>query len=211
MGLDSSSKILALDELATEISHCRRCDAQGLEVLHAPPLKRGLPGKIMVVGIEPGNTELSSGIAFSGPAGKRLAEWMIQAGLANSTGELFQKTYFTSVCKCKTRSQSDVKRCASNCIDFLLRQIELVNPEICITLGLLPLQAMFGYRGSLNEAVGKSWTEYELGALIPMLGASALVVPLPHPSGLSRWHNDSQNKKLLSSAISALSRAYQQC
>src|SRR6266700_1357509 len=58
-----------LTELAVEISKCVRCDQDGIHVVHAPAMARGSGRGVLVIGVQPGRTEVKQGIAFSGPAG----------------------------------------------------------------------------------------------------------------------------------------------
>jgi uracil-DNA glycosylase len=48
--------------------------------------------------------------------------------------------------------------------------------------------------GSLEERVGRTF------------GSKPIIVPLPHPSGQSRWLNEQTNRKRLELALGQLSR-----
>jgi uracil-DNA glycosylase len=48
-----------------------------------PHLERGDPGKLFVVGQDPGNAELHGNKAFAGQSGKTLDSWLRAAGLSN--------------------------------------------------------------------------------------------------------------------------------
>lgn len=86
-----------------------------------------------------------------------------------------------------------------NCRPFLERQVMLVNPQVIVTLGGLPLKAylqMAGRRESratLDNYVGKShdWS-------------GRTVLFFPHTSGSARWLNSQDNRALFSSAKNLL-------
>lgn len=186
-----------LDDLAIKISECRVCDNKGIRVSHAPPLQRGSPSQILVIGIEPGSTELRKGVAFSGPGGKRLKSWLSKIGLGNDDATLFANIYFTSLCKCKNDKPNTIPKAVRNCFPFLQQQIDILQPRLVLTLGLPPLLNLFGYKGSLDDIIGGIYQEGEIrpDTLIPLLPEGTWIAPLPHPSPLSRWLNDSENRK----------------
>ena len=134
----------SIDQLASEIAACRRREQIGLSVRHAPIMNRGTGREILVVGIEPGNTELQSGEAFSpsGLAGRRLVGWLIQAGIGNSRAEILKRTHMTSLCKCNIEKKSELSRAAANCFPYLEKQIALLRPRVVVTVGVEPLKML---------------------------------------------------------------------
>lgn len=167
----------------------------------------------MCAGIEPGNTELTSGEAFTGAAGKRLIKWLQQAGLGSDREEIFKRAYFTSLLKCKRKNENDLNKCYINCQNFMRQQIDIIRPRIFLTLGIEPLRYLFGFTENLTSYVGNSYTEAELRGhnentfflLSPnILLPDAKIIPLPHPSPGSRWLNESQNQKKLEAALTVM-------
>ncbi|MFP8834392.1 uracil-DNA glycosylase family protein [Hydrogenophaga sp. XSHU_21] len=191
----------ALDTLADEITACRRCDSDGLTVYHPAKLYRGQGTKrVLVIGVQPGNTEKTSGVAFSGNAGTRLMKWLSASGLGAERDEIFRNVYLTSVLKCATDDRY-LPACLAHCSHWLERQIELIQPKVVVTLGRVPLQALFESNLSLDDAVGRSFFEHELiSRLFPLLPKNCIVVPLPHPSGMSRWPNSPVNRQKIEGA-----------
>lgn len=188
--------------LADEIAACRRCDGDGLTVHHPVKLNRGQGiRRVLVIGVQPGNTEKTSGTAFSGNAGTRLMRWLTAAGLGAERDEIFRNAYFTSVLKCATDNRN-IPACLAHCSYWLERQIALIQPKVVLTLGRVPLRSLFESTLSLDDAVGKSFFEYELvSRLFPLLPKDCIVVPLPHPSGMSRWPNLPSNKQKIEDAM----------
>jgi uracil-DNA glycosylase len=73
-------------------------------------------------------------------------------------------------------------------------ELELLRPELIVTVGGLALRQLLGVR-ALTDAIGKS---YEAGG--------AIVIPLPHPSGASGWLNDATNRARLGKALTHVRR-----
>lgn len=173
-------------------------------------MQRGKGRFAIVVGIEPGKTEIELGEAFSGPGGRKLLSWIGNAGIGNNREEIFDRMYFTSLLKCKLSSNSDLPRAVQNCSRFLDEQFRIIQPGVCITLGREPLEHLFGKSIKLSDAVGESFAEDELSpSLFPRLKKGGRIVPFPHPSPLSRWLNEAKNQQKLEKAINELRRLWE--
>jgi uracil-DNA glycosylase family 4 len=199
-----------LEQLHTEIHSCRKCDERGIQVIHPKvPLKRGKQVAVMVIGISPGNTEESSGKAFSGQAGKRLMQWLCEGGIGANEEEIRDRCYLTAVVKCGSTS-SVLKKAMRICSPFLDRQFQIINPKIVITLGDIPLTAIFGATRKLESYVGRTFSEEEIqgSLLFRRLSPEARIIPLPHPSGQNNgWVT--KYSKLVESALQHLKRLSQ--
>jgi len=158
----------------------------------------------MVVGVEPGQTEIKTAEAFSGPAGKRLIEWLTRADVGNSRAAIMERSHMTSLCKCYVENKRLVPKAASNCFPFLKAQIELINPRVLVTLGAEPLHFFTNPDALLESCVGHIWQERDFGTLFPILPESCQIVPLPHPSPRSTWLNEQGHRDLLAKALEAL-------
>lgn len=203
-----AEKLAELTAISKEIASCRRCDSQGLSVRHSGLMYRGHGGhRIMVVGIEPGESELTSGEAFTGPAGQQLMRWLIAAEIGNSRNELLKRCLFTSLRKCQVSDKRQTSRANGNCHAFLRRQRQVVNPTIIVTLGQEPLSELYGDGRSLYELVGSVYKESDLGE--PSLfseDSPVWVCPLPHPSPVNASIHIPKNKDALKSALKELGR-----
>ena len=85
------------------------------------------------------------------------------------------------------------------CADHLAMEMALVRPEIVVALGRLAAVALIpgGRKLPLAELVGRTFA-VDLGhGVVP-------VVPLPHPSGVSRWRNDPANRALVDLGLGEL-------
>lgn len=193
-----------LDALSGDIAACRKCDALGIAVTHCPPMTRGTGSDFMVIGLEPGRTEQTSGHAFSGKAGTRLMEWLQKAAAGRDRDEILMRGYFTSVAKCRT-PRGALKRCAIQCRPFLDQQLAIVAPRVVVPLGPEVIQHLYGVTRKAGDLVGKVLTQEELvGTQLFYTHDSAPIVTLPHPSPGSRWLNSSANRRLLNAALAEL-------
>jgi uracil-DNA glycosylase family 4 len=154
--------------------------------------------RIMVIGQAPAYRKVERP-PYSGASGKRLNAWLEQAGFP--PGSLHERCYLTSLTKCFPGSSTSGKgdRAPSSaeialCRPHLDGEIELVDPEVIITLGRLAATRFLG-RKPLAEIVGHCF-EFD----------GRHIIPLPHPSGVSRWMNDPANQALVDQGLAALSR-----
>jgi len=151
-----------------------------------------------LVGQAPGPVERLSRRPFSGRAGKELDRWMVRAGFASA--EAFRDTtYIASLMRCfpgrRPRGAGDLRPppvAIANCAPWLEAELDLLKPKAIILVGQLAITRFLG-PGRLEDRIGQSF------------GSSPVVVPLPHPSGQSRWLNDPANRDRLGAALALLS------
>ena len=154
----------------------------------------------MIVGQAPGlQTELRR-YHFAGPGGKLLGQWLARAGY---DGEHWRDAcYITSMTRCfpgkNSRGKGDRKPGPAElalCRPFLDEELRLVQPRLIVPLGTLAIEAFLG-RCSLDAVVGTMATI-----------DGRPVLPLPHPSPVSRWLNDPEHRRLVDRAIELLADA----
>jgi DNA polymerase len=93
--------------------------------------------EIMFVGEGPGEQEDLQGIPFVGPAGKLLDDMLEMIDLDRS------KVYIANIVKCRPPGNRDPKDTEQGaCMQWLERQILLVNPKIIVCLGRIAAQQM---------------------------------------------------------------------
>jgi uracil-DNA glycosylase family 4 len=194
---------ISLAELHLRINNCTVCSAKVPDLAKPSRMKRGDIAPIIIVGMAPGNTEIEKEEAFSGPSGKRLNEWLIQSGADPENPR--KLVYLTSVVKCAAPEEY-FPILARNCRHFMNKQVELIRPRLIISLGTKAYNELRFTSASFNEAVCNVFHSKE-NVLTTQVGFHYSLLPWPHPSGLSRWHNDSVNLKKLSESFSVL-KAY---
>ncbi len=160
----------------------------------------------MIVGQAPGPSSGLRQVPYTGATGKTLQAWLARAGFP--PGALHDQFYLTSLTKCfpgpATGGKGDRPPSAREialCAKHLDREIALVRPEIVVTLGRLAAER-------LDPAARKLPLADLVGSIRPAARASHpfLLVPLPHPSGVSRWLNDPAHRARLDAALAVLSR-----
>ncbi len=118
---------------------------------------RGNPSaKIMVIGEAPGRNEDLTGRAFVGRGGQLFDRVMSEIGLDTN-----RDTIICNVAKCRPPDNRPPKpEEAAACRPFLMKQIELVRPEVILLLGATALKHIDPDRrkGAMGDAVGKFFT-----------------------------------------------------
>ncbi len=192
------------DALQNEMRLCRACLHAGYFV-QPPAVTQGkLGARIMTIGQAPGITEVKAGRPFNAGSGKRLFQWLAMAGIDE---DWFRKTqYMTAMTKCFPGKQKNGSgdRVPSRteldlCNHFLEEELELIDPQLIIPIGRLAIGNFFGAVATLEELIGK---EKKMDG--------RWLIPLPHPSGASRWHQIPENRERIEGAIKLISRRYKQ-
>jgi len=180
---------------------CRACVDDGI-IPEANPTFQGEWGApFMLVGQAPGPTERVSRRPFSGRAGKELDRWMLRAGF-ESPEEFRRLTYITALMRCfpgrNAAGTGDLRpppAGIANCAHWLETELRLLAPKVLIPVGQMAINRFLGH-------LGPGPLESRVGALF---GDHPVVVPLPHPSGQSRWLNDPANRERLTVALALIS------
>ena len=184
----------ALLALQAACHACHVCVDEGI-IPEANPTFEGRSGApFFLVGQAPGPVERESRRPFSGRAGKELDRWMVRAGFENAE-EFRRLTYIASLMRCfpgrNPSGSGDLKpppKAVANCSHWLESELRLLKPKVLILVGQLAINRFLG-PGRLEDRVGQKF------------GERPVMVPLPHPSGQSRWLNDPANRERLASAL----------
>lgn len=188
----------ALTLLQQRILSCRLCQEHGYIPVARPIVEGRVNDRIYLIGQAPGHRSTATGIPFSGPGGRILQKWLEQAGFP--PGYLHEHVYLSSLTRCdpgkNPRGGGDRKPSPQEialCRPFLEAELRLVQPKIVLLVGTMAIEAFFG-KARLEDVIG---TYHERDGM--------LFLPLPHPSGVSRWLNDPEHQKLLRQALAILS------
>lgn len=189
----------ALTLLQQRILACRLCQEQGY-ITAAHPLVWGRASdRIIVIGQAPGHRSVAKNRPFSGPGGRILQKWLEQAGFP--PGYLHEHTYLSSLTRCdpgkSPRGNGDRKPSPQEialCRPFLVVELELLRPKVVLLVGTMAIEAYLG-KAKLEQMIG-TFREQD----------GMLFLPLPHPSGVSRWLNNPAHQKLLQDALAILAQ-----
>ena len=150
-----------------------------------------------MVGQAPGPAERATRRPFSGRAGKELDRWMLRAGFRDPD-EFRRLTYIAALMRCfpgrNRQNTGDLPPPAAgiaNCAHWLDSELELLRPRVVIPVGQMAIRRFLG-PAALEERVGKSF------------GRRPVIIPLPHPSGQSRWLNAPANRERLARALALI-------
>ncbi|HLY32197.1 MAG TPA: uracil-DNA glycosylase family protein [Ktedonobacterales bacterium] len=225
----SAERAHQLAALHAEMRACQRCVVAGyLAQASGVAGYRGRIGnQVMLIGQAPGHLSVERGEPFSGPGGKTLDRWLTLAGYA--PGALRSEVYLSAMTKCdpgrSPRGDGDRKPSPPElalCRPFLLRELELVRPAVIMLVGGMAITAFMGPQ-RLDDVVGRAYLSTpngpqeitSTGELANELTDAhnvaddtnfARLLPLPHPSGVSRWMNDPAHQALVAQAIVWLAR-----
>jgi uracil-DNA glycosylase family 4 len=202
---DSSAHGGRLLELQRAQRACTRCVVAG-HIPSAHPVFSGHTGqRILLVGQAPGPVEIDQSRPFAGRAGRQLMRWLIRAGCRDEE-DVRERIYMTAMTTCfpgrRPDGAGDRRPSAAEvalCAPWLDSVIALVAPRLIIPIGSLALERFLPGR-RLDEVIGSAYTSGgSTCSGIPR--EDPVLLPLPHPSGQSRWLNDPARVALLDRAI----------
>jgi uracil-DNA glycosylase len=173
------------------------CADQGI-IAEANPTFSGVRGaRFFIVGQAPGPAERESRQPFTGRAGKELDRWMVRAGFRDAE-EFRRLTYIAALMRCfpgrNKKNTGDLpppRKAIANCAHWLDEELRLLKPKVLIPIGQLAITRFLG-TGALEDRVGRRY------------GEKPVIIPLPHPSGQSRWLNAPVNRVLLAKALALI-------
>jgi uracil-DNA glycosylase len=114
--------------------------------------------RVMFVGEAPGRDEDIEGLPFVGRSGKLLDRMIAAIGLDRSSA------YIANVIPWRPPgNRTPTPQETQICLPFIRRQIELVNPDVLVTLGNPSSQALLGTREGIMRSRGK-WFDYDTGS-----------------------------------------------
>jgi len=189
------SKKTQLENLHTQIRVCLKCQEAGYWIAPGAVVRGVHTAQVMTIGQAPGPTEAVVKRPFNAGSGKRLFEWLRQAGFDEDTFRATQ--YMTSVTKCYPGRSAGghgdrvpSKAEQALCRGWLDQEIALVNPKLIIPIGRLAIGLFFHTKIPLEQIIG---TQIERDGRV--------IIPLPHPSGASTWYNKPENQVRVKKAI----------
>jgi uracil-DNA glycosylase len=193
--MSPSNRRARLNALHKKMRACRLCLNEGHDITPGAIFSGVLDADVMLIGQAPGVTEVEAQRPFNAGSGTRLFDWLAKAGLDETAFRRDQ--YMTAVTKCfpGKASNGGGDRVPSRaeqalCRPYLDGEIELVDPKLILPVGRLAINIFFPVGRPLTSIIG---TEIQR--------SGRWVIPLPHPSGASRWHQTGANRKLINKAV----------
>lgn len=160
------------------------------------------PKPVMLIGQAPGLTEYTTGLPFSGDAGKSVRALFDECGCSPSDFEGLVHASAISKCfpgskvvkKGERTRREDLKPSAAmlhNCSEFMLAQLKIVDPKLVVLLGAMPLKAY----AQLKTGRASSAKLADFVGRVDECGGRR-VLALAHTSGASTWLNDVNHRAL---------------
>ena len=134
----------ALAQLCEEIIACRDCELAKYRTKVVPG-EGADDADVLFIGEAPGWHEDQQGRPFVGPAGQFLDQLLASIGLRR------EEVYIANVIKCRPpQNREPLPAEMQSCCKWLDRQIEIIQPQMIITLGRYSLARYFP-----TESIGK--------------------------------------------------------
>lgn len=172
---------------------CRRCHFAGLlDESESVPIARDpepdapVP-RILLVGQAPGLRATIQDRPFAGIAGDKLRAWFEKGGIPEA--EFYARIHVAAIARCYPgrlpaargdRVPSPEEQAL--CREGLDELIGVLRPDIVLLVGSLATRTFIGPIKSLADVVGTA-----------AIRDGVRYLPLPHPSGVSRWLNEPVN------------------
>ena len=162
--------VLTLKEIRTELGDCKRCKlSRGRQqIVFGDGSARA---RLLFIGEGPGEEEDLQGLPFVGAAGQLLNRMLNNLGLRR------EEVYIANVVKCRPPGNRNPEADEiGQCLPFLLKQIEAIQPRVIVTLGKVSTQVLLGTQAPITQIRGR-WQKY----------GKIKVMPTFHPSYLLRF------------------------
>jgi uracil-DNA glycosylase len=197
----SQSRLIALNR---RIRACSKCHSAGfldagesIPIVRDPEPDAPLP-RILLVGQAPGQRATLDDRPFAGAAGEKLRNWLEDGGIPRE--DFYRRVHFAAITRCYPGRLAGAKgdRVPSPqeqalCRPWLDELIRTLDPQVVLLVGLLAIRTFLGPVASLTAVVGTATSR-----------DGVCYIPLPHPSGVSRWLNEPANVAAVGSAMTIL-------
>jgi uracil-DNA glycosylase len=175
---------------------CRACAEAGYPIESLPVFEGHQRQRAYLFGQAPGVVEGEERRPWRGRAGQTLRRW-----LRLEEDAFYATFYCASVTRCYPGraasgggDRTPTAREQELCEFWRERELRLLRPRLIVPVGGLAIRRLLGLK-SLDASIGERFP-YE----------DAIAVPLPHPSGVSRWLNVPANQARLEHAIELVHR-----
>ena len=162
-------------EIDKKINKCNKC----LDMVeHFPNSKTVSIGskKIVILGEAPANNGWrKSGVAWYDINHKLLPSGVVLQKLLDELNLKIEDTYFIEAIKCFPINRKYLNKCSLNCKNYLLEQLEIIKPELVLSLSDSATRTILDIKYKrFSDVVGK---EFEINKI--------KIIPIYHPSPIS--------------------------
>lgn len=198
-----------LKQVHSRLKNCAACPNVCDSAVHGPAVAT----PIMLIGQAAGLHEGRLGRPFAYTAGKTLFKWLGSA--TGSDEETLRETiYFSAITRCfpgKAKSGAGDRLPTSeeieNCRTHLRDEVRALKPRLILAVGRLAMseilgEEIFSKNTTLEKVVGRTFS-------VNYHGIPVQVIPLPHPSGVSRWPQTEPGKGCLARALRLVAKEFQ--
>ncbi|BCB96924.1 uracil-DNA glycosylase [Dissulfurispira thermophila] len=141
----NSHKEALLNTLRDEIGDCQRCKLSKGRT-HIVFGEGNVNARIMFIGEAPGREEDLQARPFVGDAGQLLTK------LINKMGFERDEVYIANIVKCRPPMNRDPQMDEiSTCLPFLERQIEIILPDVIMSLGKISTYTLLEIKGPISK------------------------------------------------------------
>ena len=174
-----------LEKINEEVDRCRKCELGSLRT-NAVPGEGNPNARIMFVGEGPGADEDAQGRPFVGRAGQLLDKVITAMGLKRND------VFIGNILKCRPPENRDPRADEIiNCLPYLQRQIEIINPEIIVALGAHAARTLLNTTKPIGQLRGQ-FHEYYAGLGRPPIKLMATY----HTAYLLRNYSQENRKRV---------------
>lgn len=154
-----------LRQTAMQCGGCELCKTRNSVVFGEGPQN----ARLMFIGEGPGADEDAQGRPFVGKAGELLTRMITAMGF-----DRWNEVYIANIVKCRPPgNRNPLPAEADICKQYLLRQIELLKPEVIVLLGAVPLLYLFNLKG-VTKLRGQ-WLDWNGIPVMPTLHPAFLL------------------------------------
>ena len=185
------SSYRSLNSLQRDNRSCRACAEAGYPLESLAVLEGHEGQKAYILGQAPGIVEGQERRPWRGRAGQTLRRW-----LEMEEDEFYATFYCASVTRCYPGrapggggDRTPTAREQELCAFWREWEFRVLRPRLIVPVGGLAIRQLLGLT-SLDAAVGEQFEHDD-----------AVAVPLPHPSGVSRWMNLEENRARVERAV----------
>ncbi|MCX7863349.1 MAG: uracil-DNA glycosylase [Bacteroidales bacterium] len=159
-----------IEDLKQQVLSCTKCAlAHGrTNVVFG---EGNLQAKLMCIGEGPGRDEDLQGRPFVGKSGQLLDKILAACGFSRT-----ENVFIANIVKCRPpNNRAPLPEEKAQCLPYLYKQIELINPTIIVLLGATALNGLIDESLKITKVRGQ-WIEWQ----------NRWVMPTYHPAALLR-------------------------